>query len=208
MNYEVTADSSGQQTPWQDFLVKCEACRACGLGYERLNAVVYRGSIRAPLMIIGEGPGQNEDEQGIPFVGRSGQLLDQLLSAWGFPEDSYHIANIVKCRPPANRQPTIEEARACRPLLNEQFRFVKPRVVLLMGGSAYKYFTGDLSTGITKIRGEWIEQPGLSVLPTYHPAYILRSRSKKPELWDDIGKARSRLESLELLPPLRLNPEE
>lgn len=207
LDQPMTNETTQNQTPWQDYLVRCESCRACALGYERKNAVVYRGSIRAPLMIIGEGPGQNEDEQGVPFVGRSGQLLDQLLTAWGFPQDSYHIANIVKCRPPNNRQPTVEEARACRPLLNEQFKFVRPRVVLLMGGAAYKYFTGDMHQGITKTRGEWIEQPGLSILPTYHPAYILRSQSKRPDLWDDIGMIRERLESLELLPPLKLNPE-
>lgn len=192
-------------TPWMDFLARCDACRNCPLGYERLNVVVYRGAIRAPLMIIGEGPGKNEDEQGRPFVGRSGQLLDLMLEGWGFPEDSYHIANIVKCRPPGNRQPSLDEAKACRPLLNEQFRFVSPRVILLMGASAYKYFTGDMSASITRLRGKWIEAGDYFVMPTFHPAYILRNGTKKPDLWSDIGAVRKKLEALDLLPPFKLD---
>lgn len=165
--------------------------------------MVWRGSVKANLMIIGEGPGEREDEEGLPFVGRSGELLDTLLAAQELSPESYHIANVVKCRPPNNREPSLEEARACRPLLNEQFRFVRPQVILLMGGSAYKYFTGDLDTGITKVRGRWIQKGSYWIMPTFHPAYILRDSRNKAALWEDMTKVRDKLEELRLIPPVK-----
>ncbi len=186
---------------WDDFLSACDACRACPLSETRTNVVVWRGSVQAPLLFIGEGPGAEEDRQGRPFVGAAGRLLDLGLEAFGLTGSLVHIANIVKCRPPGNRVPTEEEARACRPLLAAQFKFVRPRVIVLLGATAFRNFTG-LTEGITKARGKWIEKSGYLILPTLHPAYILRNNREKIHLWNDLGMARVKLEELGLAPPL------
>jgi len=186
---------------WPRFLDDCDHCRSCSLGDTRQHVVVYRGAVRAPLMIIGEGPGAEEDLQGKPFVGAAGRLLDLLLTAQGFPPESYHIGNIVKCRPPENRVPTEDEAKACRPLLARQFRFVKPSYIVLLGATAYKYFTG-LNDGITKIRGRWIEKNGYHIMPTFHPAYILRNDRERVRLFEDLATVRSAMEADGLLAPL------
>ncbi|HHW92941.1 MAG TPA: uracil-DNA glycosylase [Clostridiaceae bacterium] len=190
------------QTEWNQFVDKCLSCRACGLAESRRNVVVWRGGIKAPLMILGEGPGADEDRIGLPFVGRSGKLLDLLLSSFRFTKDDYHICNIVKCRPPGNRVPTREEAAQCRALLREQLLLVRPTVYLLMGGTAYKYFTGS-DLGITKVRGQWIETNNCYVMPTFHPAYVLRDPRNKTLLWQDFAAVRRKLEELSFLPPLR-----
>lgn len=191
-----------QETEWNDFVASCRDCVRCPLHEGRQNVVIYRGSIEAPLMIIGEGPGAEEDRQGRPFVGRSGKLLDSALDALDIPESAYHIANIVKCRPPGNRKPSFQEALACRPLLQKQFTFVKPRVILLMGATAYEYFTGDKNGRITRIRGQWLEMGGCDIMPTFHPAYVLRNPSQRENLWSDIEAVRARLVELEVLDPL------
>jgi uracil-DNA glycosylase family 4 len=193
------------QDHWLQFLEDCDLCRDCGLGQSRQNVVVYRGAIRAPLMIIGEGPGAEEDLQGKPFVGAAGRLLDLLLTALGFTNDSYHIGNIVKCRPPENRAPTEDEAKACRPLLARQFRFVKPAYIVLLGATAYKYFTGQ-NEGITKIRGQWIEKNGYHILPTFHPAYILRNNRERVKLFEDLALVRAAMEADGLIAPLTEPP--
>ena len=182
---------------WQGFIDSCLACQECELHQSRQNVVIWRGSIKAPLMIVGEGPGANEDEQGLPFVGRSGELLDTLLKSLELTEDDYHICNIVKCRPPGNRNPSQAEATACRRLLSAQIRLVKPKVFLLMGATAYRYFT-SATEGITKVRGKWIESNDYYVMPTYHPAYILRDNRRKPELWQDVYAVRQKLIELGL----------
>ncbi|HHX30534.1 MAG TPA: uracil-DNA glycosylase [Clostridiaceae bacterium] len=187
---------------WEAFVGRCQACRACELSESRQNVVVWRGGIRAPLVILGEGPGADEDRLGLPFVGRSGKLLDQLLTSFGFDAGDYHIANIVKCRPPGNRVPTEEEARACRPLLKEQLRLVRPTVYLLMGATAHRYFMGS-STGITQARGIWTESNNCHILPTFHPAYVLRDPSKRTFLWQDIAAVRQKLEELDLIEKLK-----
>ncbi|MBP8989844.1 MAG: uracil-DNA glycosylase, partial [Clostridia bacterium] len=155
---------------------------------------------------IGEGPGAEEDATGVPFVGAAGKLLDLLLTAHGLPPERYHICNIVKCRPPQNRVPALEEAKACRPLLGKQFQLVHPKIIVLLGATAYKYFTGG-NEGITKIRGQWIEKDGYLILPTYHPAYVLRNNQERVRLWDDIGLARQKMEELGYLEPLVYQPE-
>lgn len=191
---------------WQQYVQQCQACRQCPLGTTRRQAVVWRGALQAPLMLIGEGPGAEEDERGEPFVGAAGRLLDLLLMAYGLEPTVFHIGNIVKCRPPQNRVPSEAEAKACRPLLAQQFRLVRPKVIVLLGATAYKYFTGG-SEGITKIRGQWIEKNGYLILPTYHPAYILRNNRERIRLWEDIGLVRAKLEELAILPPLVSQPE-
>ena len=191
---------------WEQLVSQCQDCRQCSLGSTRTQAVVYRGALQAPLMLIGEGPGAEEDARGEPFVGQAGRLLDLLLSAYGLDPSTYHIGNIVKCRPPDNRAPTLEEAKACRPLLARQFSLVKPKVIVLLGATAYKYFTGG-EEGITKVRGQWIEKNGYLILPTFHPAYILRNNRERIRLWTDIGMVREKLESLGLLEPLVHQPD-
>jgi len=191
---------------WSDFLSSCANCRECALSENRKNVVVYRGSVRAPLMFIGEGPGAQEDEQGLPFVGAAGKLLDLLVTAFDFPGDSYHICNIVKCRPPENRAPYPEESKACKRLLALQFKFVKPKIIVLLGATAYKNFTGS-TEGITKIRGEWIEKSGYLIMPTVHPAYILRNNTQRILLWQDLEKVRLKMEELSLIPPLSYAPD-
>lgn len=188
-------------TAWQGFLQACNSCKNCDLYQSRDQVVVYRGSLAAPLMIIGEGPGREEDKQGKPFVGRSGRLLDDALLALEFSEDDFHICNIVKCRPPENRTPTEEEAKACRRLLNAQFALVKPRVILLCGSTAYRYFTGSKEP-ISRVRGQWIEQKSFYIMPTFHPAYILRNMSKRAELWSDLLAVREKLVELGFKAPL------
>lgn len=187
---------------WQGFLQACQSCRACELYKSRTEVVVFRGALEAPLMIIGEGPGREEDRLGKPFVGRSGRLLDDALAALEFSEADYHIANTVKCRPPQNRTPSEEEAKACRRLLNAQFVLVRPRLILLCGATAYRNFFGE-SSSISKIRGQWIEKGGLLFMPTFHPAYILRNMRMRGALWEDLLKLRRKMEELQLISPMR-----
>ncbi len=200
------SETQNFESVWQQFVEHCQQCTNCELSKTRQNTVVWRGNPQAPLMIIGEGPGADEDEQGKPFVGAAGKLLNLLLLACGLESDVYHICNIVKCRPPGNRVPTPEEAEACKPLLRHQFSLVKPKVVVLLGATAYKYFTG-LKDGITKVRGQWIEKNGVFILPTFHPAYILRNNNQRGKLWDDMNTVREKLEELGFLEPLVHQPE-
>ncbi len=194
------------QSYWQQFVKDCQNCRACELGSSRKQAVVWRGCVQAPLMLIGEGPGADEDAQGKPFVGAAGKLLNLLLTAFGLDEQVCHICNIVKCRPPQNRVPTPEEAKACKPLLARQFRLVQPKVIVLLGSTAAKYFL-NTQEGITKIRGSWIEKSGYYIMPTFHPAYILRNNRERMRLWQDIGLVREKLEELGHLEALTCQPE-
>ncbi len=166
------------------------SCQKCPLAATRINVVVERGSRDAKVMIIGEAPGQNEDEQGLPFVGRAGQLLDKILESVGFNESNIYICNINKCRPPANRVPTDQEVAACKPYLLEQIRLVDPKIILLTGATAVKAIMGD-KRGITKIRGQWMQWEGRLVMPILHPAYLLRNPSREegsPKwlMWQDI----------------------
>ena len=191
---------------WNDFIEICNHCQNCGLAATRQNVVVYRGAVRAPLMLVGEAPGADEDRQAKPFVGAAGKLLDLLIHAFGFPEDAYHICNIVKCRPPENRVPTPDESKACKALLATQFKFVRPKIIVLLGATAYKNFTGS-TEGITKVRGEWIEKNGYLIMPTLHPAYILRNNNERISLWKDLEKVRLKMEERGLLEPLFSSPQ-
>lgn len=195
-----------EKISWADFVEKCRNCKACRLHETRKNVVVYRGSVRAPLMFVGEGPGASEDEQGLPFVGAAGKLLDLLLTAFAFPEDSYHICNIVKCRPPGNRAPSPDESAECKNLLATQFKFVKPQIIVLLGSTAYKNFTGS-TEGITKVRGKWIKKGDYLIMPTIHPAFILRNNSQRIHLWKDLETVRNKMEEYGLIPPLETPPE-
>ena len=177
----------------------CNHCQRCELGATRTHAVVGRGNLKAPIMIIGEGPGQNKDETGLPFVGKAGQLLEKILAAVKLDtEKDIYICNIVKCRPPGNRVPTPEEISACKPYLLEQIRLVDPKIILLTGATAVKGLTGD-KRGITKIRGTWMEWDGRLCMPILHPAYLLRNASREqgsPKwlMWQDIQVVRAKLD--------------
>ncbi len=179
----------------------CNQCHRCELGDNRIHAVVGRGNLQAPIMIVGEAPGQNEDEMGLPFVGKSGQLLDKILASVKLDtEKDIYICNINKCRPPGNRVPTNEEIEACKPYLLEQIRLVEPKIILLTGATAVKGLTGD-KRGITKIRGTWIEWEGRLCMPIFHPAYLLRNQSREqgsPKwlMWQDIQAVRAKLDEI------------
>lgn len=161
----------------------------------RSNVVIGRGSPTAAIMMIGEGPGEQEDIQGMPFVGPAGKLLDLLLDALMFKEEDYYIANIVKCRPPGNRNPSDEEAEKCLPLLRHQVRLIRPKIIVCLGAVAMKYIV-DREARISQIRGQWIERKGFSIMPTFHPAALLRDSSKKVLMWEDFKKIRQRFDSI------------
>ena len=180
---------------WNDFETKCSSCMKCDLGRTRTNIVIERGSRTAPLMFIGEGPGEQEDRQGKPFVGAAGQLLDQLLSALMFDEDEYYICNVVKCRPPHNRVPTDGEAESCLQWLRNQTALVRPRIIVCLGATAMKYII-DRNAKITQIRGQWIERKGFWIMPTFHPAALLRDSSKKALLFADMKSVRQKLDEI------------
>lgn len=192
---------------WNEFVEECRNCQACDLAATRRNVVIYRGNVCAPVMFIGEGPGATEDEQGLPFVGQAGRLLQLLLDAQGFEMKDFHIANVVKCRPPENRVPTDEEAKTCKKLLGKQILIAKPKIIVLLGKTAYTLFTGDKAAKMTEIRGHFFEKNGYFILPTFHPAYILRNNNERYKLWQDIAMVRRKAEELGLMEPLQGNPE-
>lgn len=183
---------------WAEFVRGCRSCHACGLAETRDQVVVGRGGIGARLVFIGEAPGAEEDRTGLPFVGRSGRLLQELLEERGLRREDYHIMNTVRCRPPENRVPTPEELAACRPWFLEQLRLLGARVVVTLGATAYRACTGDKKSSITRIRGlwQWREDWGVWLLPSLHPAYILRCGSQKPKLEEDLDAAVERLRRL------------
>ncbi|NJD01255.1 MAG: uracil-DNA glycosylase [Ruminiclostridium sp.] len=180
---------------WEELEKECTECKKCGLGGTRTRIVIERGSRRAPLMLIGEGPGRHEDEQGKPFVGPAGQLLDLLLQGLMFRENDYYICNIVKCRPPDNRTPTDEEAEKCLPYLRNQVALIKPKIIVCLGATAMRHII-DKESRITQIRGQWIEKKGYWIMPTFHPAALLRDESKKALMFEDMKKVRSKLNEL------------
>lgn len=192
---------SGTYSSMVELAQHCNQCHRCGLGETRTHAVVGRGNLSAPIMIVGEGPGQNEDETGLPFVGKAGQLLEKILASVTLnTEKDVYICNIVKCRPPENRVPTSEEIAACIPYLLEQIRLVDPKIILFTGATAVKGLTGD-KRGITKIRGTWIEWEGRLCMPILHPAYLLRNPSREqgsPKwlMWQDIQAVRAKLDEI------------
>ena len=192
---------------WNDFMEECRSCQACPLAQTRKNVVIYRGSVVAPIMFVGEGPGATEDEQGLPFVGQAGRLLQLLLDAQGFKEKDFHIANVVKCRPPENRVPTDAEASACKKLLGKQILIAKPKIIVLLGKTAYTLFTGDKNAKMTQIRGIFLEKNGYLILPTFHPAYILRNNNERIKLWQDIAMVRRKAEELGFMEPLPTPPD-
>ena len=167
------------------------SCTRCGLSAGRTQTVFARGAVDAEILFVGEGPGQNEDEQGLPFVGAAGQLLDKMIEAMGLPKDGVYICNVVKCRPPENRTPLPDEAAQCMPYLREQIGIVGPRLIVALGRCAAENL-GCAMPG-RSWRGIWGTFEGTPVMPTYHPAYLLRSPEMKRPVWEDLQKVMQRL---------------
>jgi DNA polymerase len=167
-------------------------CTRCELFSGRTQVVHSTGNLQADLMFVGEAPGADEDAQGFPFVGRAGQLLTKIIEGIGFKRDEVFIGNINRCRPPGNRAPTLPEAHTCRPFLLREIAVVKPRVIVVMGNTALHNLL-DTKDGITKVRGAFQDYFGVKVMPTFHPAYLLRDPNKKREVWEDMKKVRDYL---------------
>jgi DNA polymerase len=170
-------------------------CRRCGLCEGRNRTVFGAGDPRARLMFVGEGPGAEEDRQGLPFVGRAGELLTKMIQAIQLERDRVYIANVVKCRPPGNRDPKPEEVAACRGYLEAQIDRIRPAVLVALGRVAAQSLLGN-ETPIGRMRGQWYEVRGVPTLVTYHPAALLRNPSLKRPTWEDLQQVRSRLATI------------
>ena len=160
----------------------CQRCKLCA---ERTQVVNSIGNPNADLMFIGEAPGADEDEQGEPFVGRAGKLLTKIIDAMKLSREKVFIGNINRCRPPGNRQPVPDEVEQCKPFLIREISVVRPKVIVVMGNTACQNLLGT-KVGITKLRGNFQDYYGVKVMPTFHPAYLLRDPRKKREVWDDM----------------------
>ena len=176
---------------WEELEEEAKQCKKCKLCQNRNNVVFGTGNKQADLMFIGEGPGADEDMQGIPFVGKAGKLMNMAFEAIGLNRDEVYIANIVKCRPPSNRNPQDDEAMACLNYLRNQVILVKPKIIVLLGSVALKNILGK-EYGITASRGKWVEKKGILYMPTWHPAALLRDETKKIDFIKDLQQVMSR----------------
>mgnify|MGYP004463543293 FL=1 len=170
---------------WEELEQSIVNCNKCKLCVNRKNIVFGQGNKNADIMFIGEGPGADEDIQGLPFVGKAGKLMNMAFEGLGIKREEVYIANIVKCRPPQNRVPEPDEAESCLNYLRNQVILVKPRVIVLLGSTALKNILGK-ELSITASRGKWIEKKGIYYMPTWHPAALLRDENKKIEFWRDL----------------------
>ena len=179
---------------WEDLEKSILECKKCRLCTNRTNIVFGQGNKKARLMFIGEGPGADEDKQGIPFVGKAGQLMNNAFQALEINREDVYIANIVKCRPPSNRVPEDDEAQTCLNYLRNQVILVKPKIIVLLGSTALKNILGK-EYGITAVRGNWMEKNGIKYMPTWHPAALLRDENKKIEFWQDLKEAKKYIDN-------------
>lgn len=180
---------------WTELQNQCLACRRCPLAENRHNVVFGDGNPASPLLFVGEGPGEQEDLTGVPFVGPAGQLLDQMLAIIDLDRSQYYITNIVKCRPPRNRDPQESEQEACIGYLRTQFRMIRPKVLVCLGRIAAKRLI-DPNFRITKEHGQWVQKGGVWMTAIYHPSALLRDASKRPETFDDLLSIRDKLAEL------------
>jgi DNA polymerase len=171
-----------------------KACKACILHERRTNTVLGEGDPDARIMFIGEGPGENEDLQGRPFVGRAGELLNNMITGMGLKREQVYIANIVKCRPPNNREPAPDEVATCTPFLERQIEIIRPRVIVTLGRPALQHMLQQ-KISISKMRGQWLSWRGIRLMPTFHPAYLLRNYTKETRaaVWSDLKQVMSEL---------------
>ncbi len=192
--FRAPADSEAKLAAFAELRARALACVKCPhLASSRKNVVFGVGNIEAALMFVGEAPGADEDELGEPFVGKAGQLLTRIIQTMGFQRESVYIANILKCRPDTpgqaagNRKPTLQEMETCIPYLHEQIDLIQPRVIVALGGTAVEGLLGK-SVGIMKLRGEWRTYRNIPLMPTYHPAYLLRNQAltEKRKVWEDM----------------------
>ena len=170
-------------------------CQRCKLAKGRKHIVFGAGNPEAHLMFVGEGPGAEEDEQGEPFVGAAGQLLTKMIQAMHRNRESVYICNVIKCRPPGNRDPEPDEVAACEPFLRKQIAVIQPRVIVALGRFASHLLTGE-ATPITRLRGNLKHYQGIPVMPTYHPAFLLRDESRKREVWHDLKEVMALLKHM------------
>jgi DNA polymerase len=178
---------------WDGLREAVAACRLCGLCAKRKQAVLGVGDARAQWLFVGEGPGADEDEQGEPFVGQAGKLLDSMLAAIGLERgEAVYIANVVKCRPPGNRTPTLEEAKACAPFLDRQIGLIQPKLIVALGKTAATRLLGTVAS-LASLRRKVHRYQGIAVVVTYHPAYLLRELTEKAKAWEDLLFARRTL---------------
>jgi uracil-DNA glycosylase len=174
---------------------QCLSCQRCTLASTRKNLVFGDGCPDTPIMFVGEGPGEQEDLQGVPFVGRAGQLLDQMLDIIDLDRSKYYICNIVKCRPPKNRDPLNAEQDACIGWLEEQMRIVQPKIIVCLGRiAACRLIRSDYK--ITREHGQWIQKDGVWMTAIYHPSALLRDESKRPETFDDLKAIKAKLNEI------------
>ena len=169
-------------------------CQRCRLHQGRTNAVPGEGDPSARLLFVGEGPGFDEDRTGRPFVGPAGRVLDAMIGAMGLRRSEVYIANVVKCRPPGNRQPQPDEVACCWPYLEAQVRHIQPEVIVLLGATALRAFYPGPPEGLRRSRGRWRTWQGIPVLPTFHPAYLLRNEAEKLPVWEDLKAVLRRLD--------------
>ena len=180
---------------WEALKQECMVCRGCALAETRTHVVFGDGAEDAKLLFIGEGPGANEDAQGVPFVGRAGQLLDDMLEIIGLRRDDVYIANIVKCRPPENRDPLGVEQDACIDYLRRQVKLLNPKIVVCLGRiAAMRIIRSDFK--ISQEHGQWFEKGGLQMMAVYHPAALLRDPRRRPEAFDDFKGLQAKIREL------------
>jgi DNA polymerase len=175
----------------KNILIDCKRCKLCE---QRTQIVFGTGNAKASLVFVGEGPGADEDAQGEPFVGRAGQLLTKMINAMGLSRAEVYICNVVKCRPPNNRDPEADEIAACEPFLKQQLDIIKPRIIVGLGRYACQTLL-KTNTPMSKIRGQWQHYEGIKFMPTFHPAYLLRNPPAKKEVWEDLQAVMRELES-------------
>ena len=182
---------------WEDLEKSIIGCKKCKLCTNRTNIVFADGNKNANVMLIGEGPGADEDKQGVPFVGKAGQLMNKAFEGLGIDRKKLYIANIVKCRPPNNRVPEEDEARACLDYLRNQVILVKPKIIVLLGSTALKNILGE-EYGITASRGKWVEKKEILYMPTWHPAALLRDENKKIDFWKDLKLVKQKADEMKI----------
>lgn len=180
---------------WEILRRECESCQGCELHKTRTNCVFGVGNESADLLFVGEAPGDNEDKTGIPFVGRAGKLLDEYLTAVDIPRESVYIANILKCRPPKNRDPLPAEEDACMDFLRRQVKLINPKIIVCLGRiSAMRLIRPDYK--ITKEHGEWVQKGNFLITAVYHPALLLRDPRRKEDMLEDMKKIKAKLDEL------------
>lgn len=187
---QLFSEQASSYQSMEDIRVAVQNCRACPLNAKRTNVVFGTGDENAGLVFVGEAPGADEDQQGKPFVGRAGQKLTQIINAIKLSRDDVYITNVLKCRPPDNRNPLPAEIKACEPYLIEQLRLIKPKVICALGTFAAQTLL-NTEQPISRLRGKFHTYQGIKLMPTYHPAFILRNPKFKRDVWEDVQKVKA-----------------